>query len=264
VALRTFSLGVVGALALARAAAAAEPTELECIAPESPPIGAQGVPTNPLFFGFGIAELTDPDGGLRATEPAPAPWDFDARYRVPLVPLASDTTYSYEVEIGGTTLPANVTSGSAPDVTPPTAPVFLRHFGASDPNQYSGCATNRVELLSITPSTDDATPAGELRYSVSRQLEMGSLQRAYSELSLLDGGLLALPYGLQGIPGDYVIQARDWAGNLSPPSNVLPIDIGPGCTCAGRTTGPGPVSTFGLLGALFWWRRRRMASRRAP
>jgi uncharacterized protein (TIGR03382 family) len=251
-------------LVVARSAAAAEPSELECLATESPPIGAQGIPTNPLFFGFGIAALTDPDGGLRATEPAPPPWDFDARYRVPTAPLAAGTSYSFELEVSGTTLPGVVTSGPGPDDTPPTAPVILRHFGASDPNQYSGCATNRVELLSLTPSTDDATPPGDLRYSVARQLPSGGLQRSYSELRLLDGGLLALPYGLQGLPGTYVVQARDWAGNLSPPSNSEAIDIGPGCDCAGRTTGPGPVSAFGLLGALFWWRQRRRVGRRTP
>jgi hypothetical protein len=253
---------VLCAVAVGRSAAAAEPSELECIPSESPPIGAQGIPTNPLLFGFGIDALTDPDGGLLATQPAPAPWDFDARYRVPVAPLAVGTSYSFQVEVSGTTLPGAVTSGSGSDSISPTAPVILGHFGAADPNQYSGCATNRVELLSVTPSTDDATPAADLRYSVSRQLDAGVLERSYSELRLFDGGLLALPYGLQGLPGSYVVQARDWAGNLSPPSNVEPIDIGPGCDCGGHTTGPGPVSVFGLIGALFWSLHR--ATRRQP
>jgi MYXO-CTERM domain-containing protein len=162
------------------------------------------------------------------------------------------------MEVEGTILPGSV-STAGPDHAAPTAPVILDHFGAGNPNEYFGCTTNRVELLSITPSTDDQTPAADLRYSVSRQLSPGTLERAYAELSLFDGGLLALPYGLQGLPGTYVVQARDWAGNISAPSNPEPIDIGPGCDCGGQTTGHGPVSMLGLLGALLLWVRSKRA-----
>jgi uncharacterized protein (TIGR03382 family) len=181
-----------------------------------------------------------------------------------VAPLAAATTYSFQLEVQGTELPGAVTTASGPDRIAPTPPAILGHFAASDPNRYSACVTNRVELLSLRASTDDATQANDLRYSVSRLLPTGSLERSYSELSLFDGGLLALPYGLQGLPGSYVAQARDWAGNLSPPSNAEAIDIGPGCSCAGRTTGPGPVSRLGLLGAGLWWLQRRRVGRRPP
>jgi hypothetical protein len=248
---------------LARPALAHRQAGLECEPPPFPPIGTTGVPTNALIFDFAAPVLEGCPGCPVATLPAPAPWDFDARYRVPATPLAPDTAYQmiYQ-ESGGPTI-GSFTTGSGPDLVPPTAPIALGHYAAPDPNAYTFCLADRLELLPIVPATDDQTPQSLLRYVVSDVQPDGGAVIIFNDLTpveLGDGGqALALPMGLSGLPDGYSVQARDLAGNLSPPSAVQAIDVGPTCDFAESTAGRGPPSLLALwlLGLLLLRPRKR-------
>jgi hypothetical protein len=266
-----FALGLATWL-LAPRAPATEPSDLSCEPQPSPPPGDTAVPINPLLFGFGIQGLTDPNGQSVLTIPAPAPWDLDARYRVPATPLSPNTTYAMTYELQVATATGTFTTSSERDTQPPTAPGALWHAQAANPNQFSICATDETELFGLAPSTDDLTLPGDLRYSLSRALPDGGLAMLFNELTpvtLADGGAgIAVQYGLEGLPGDYVLQARDLAGNLSAPSAVQRVEIGPGCTFASSTTGRRQGNLWVLLGLLLslghGWRRRNAARERSP
>jgi hypothetical protein len=76
-------------------------------------------------------------------------------------------------------------------------------------------------------------------------------------VTLGDGGLaLAVEYGLEGLPGDYVLRARDLAGNLSAPSKVQKVEVAPGCTFASSTTGRRRASFWPLILLILLTRRR--------
>ena len=220
---------------------------IECEPPPSPSPGSQGVPTNVLLFG--LAAETVQGTTTVATSPAPPPWNADARYRVPVAPLAPNAAYEITVLLTFGTSVASFTTAAGPDDVPPSAPVALGHL-AADPSLDMGCMADHLELLPIDPSVDDQTPATELRYSVSQELPDGGLQLAYAELipiALGDGGVaLPLPFGLSGLPGSYVIQARDWAGNLSAPSAPVTVEVGPNCDFAESTAGGAPPSLLAL------------------
>jgi hypothetical protein len=262
----------IGFCLVAGIARATQPSDLSCEPNPSPPPGST-VPLNPLLFDFDADSLTDANGNPVATSPAPPPWDLDARYRVPaqLLQPNSDYTMTYELEV--TTASGNFVTGAAADTQPPTAPGALWHQHASNANQFApyqggGCATDETELFGLAPSTDDLTPPDDIRYNLSLVFSDGGLSMLFNELSpqaLGDGGLvIAVPYGLEGLPGDYVLQARDLAGNLSAPSSVQKVEIGPGCTFASSTTGRRQASFWPLLLVLLLLRRRseRRRSRR--
>jgi len=83
--------------------------------------------------------------------------------------------------------------------------------------------------------------------------------------TLPDAGLaIAVEYGLQGLPGDYVLQARDLAGNLSGPSAVEKVEIGPGCDFATSTTGQRSAGLWQLLLILLLLQPRRRSARAVP
>ncbi|MHB1845503.1 MAG: hypothetical protein ACYCWW_11800 [Deltaproteobacteria bacterium] len=236
---------------------------LICLSPPSPSPASSGVPTNALLFDFNATELQDSSGGLVPLFQPGAPWDDDARYRAAELPLQPNATYLLPFAPGGAPSTGSFTTGSGPDTTPPSAPAVLGAI-PGDGNDFAyGCFSDRLELLPLVPSEDDATPASELRYEVSEQLPDGGLARVYEELvpvGLPDGGsVLPLPMGLSGLPGSYVVQARDWAGNLSPPSAPVRITVGPSCDFAESTAGGAPPSLLALwlLGLGFLARRRR-------
>ncbi len=227
---------------------------LECLAPPFPPIGTTNVPTNVLIFDFAAPVLQA--AGPTPTVPAASPWDFDSRYRVASTPLAPNTQYEMFYQLTGGPAIGSFTTGAGPDTQAPTAPVALGHFQAPNPNAFTFCLSDRLELIPIVPSTDDQTPQALLRYSVSDQLPDGGLSVLFNELtpvSFADGGLaLALPMGLQGLPDRYVVQARDLAGNLSAPSGAQAVDVGPTCDFAESTAGRGPPSLLGLWAFGLW------------
>ncbi len=257
--MKSFALGLWAVWLVAGTARATQPSDLSCEPEPSPPPGAT-VPLNPLLFDFDAESLTDSSGNAIATAPAPSPWDLDARYRVPAQPLQPGTSYAMTYELDITTASGTFLTGDAVDTQPPTAPGALWHGGAENPNLYSACATDETELFGLAPSTDDLTPQGDLRYNLSLALPDGGLAMLFNELSpqaLGDGGLvIAIQYGLEGLPGDYVLQARDLAGNLSPPSAVQKVEIGPGCTFASSTTGRRQASLWPLLMILLLGLRR--------
>ena len=245
----------VGICLVSGIARASQPSDLSCEPDPSPPPGTT-VPLNPLLFDFDAESLTDAKGDAVATAPAPPPWDLDARYRVPTQPLVPNSAYTLTYELEVTTASGSFVTGAAADTQPPTAPGALWHAHASNPNQFApyqggGCATDETELFGLAPSTDDLTPSSDLRYNLSLVLPDGGLSMLFNELSpqsLSDGGLvIAVPYGLEGLPGDYVLQARDLAGNLSAPSGVQKVEVGPGCTFASSTTGRRQASWWPLL-----------------
>jgi hypothetical protein len=164
-------------------------------------------------------------------------------------------------QVTGGTAVGTFTTGPGPDTQPPTAPVALGHYQSSDPNAYTFCLSDRLELVPILPSTDDQTPQSLIRYNVSQQLSDGGLAVLYNDLtpiSFSDGGVaIALEMGLQGLPDDYVVQARDLAGNLSAPSGEQAVDIGPTCDFAESTAGRGPPSLLGLWIFGLWFLRPR-------
>ncbi len=241
-------LFAAGALAVAPAALAHRQAGLECLAEPQPSPGAV-VPTNVLIFDFAAPILQGPQGPV-PTLPAPAPWDFDARYRVPQSPLLPNSAYQILLQQNAGPTVATFTTGAGPDVTPPAAPTALGHFQAPNPGDFPFCMADRVELIPIVPATDDQTPQGDLRYSVSELLPDGGLSPIYAELTpttLGDGGtVLVLPMGLQGLPDSYVVQARDAAGNLSAASQPQPVDVGPTCDFAESTAGRGPPDLLAL------------------
>ncbi|MHB8416830.1 MAG: hypothetical protein ACYDCL_02055 [Myxococcales bacterium] len=235
---------------------------LECEPPPFPPSGTANVPTNALIFDFAAPVLNPAGPSSVPTLPAPPPWDFDARYRVPAAPLSPNTAYVllYQTSSGPTI--GTFTTGPGPDVLAPSAPVALGHYPAPDPNAYTFCLADRLELLPIVPSIDDQTPQALLRYQVAEPSPDGGSEIVFNDLTpveLPDGGqALALPMGLSGLPDGYTVQARDLAGNLSAPSAVQAIDVGPTCDFAESTAGRGPPSLLGLwLLGLFWLRRRK-------
>ena len=245
-------------------ARATQPSDLSCEPNPSPPPGDSAVPLNPLLFGFGLDSLTDAAGNTIATQPAPAPWDIDARYRVPVQPLQANSAYTMIYELEVTTAPGTFVTAGVADTQPPSAPGALWRAHASNANQFfpyqsGGCATDETELFGLEPSTDDLTQPSDLRYSLSLVIPDGGLSMLFNELSaqpLGDGGLvIATPYGLEGLPGDYVLQARDLAGNLSAPSAVQKVEIGPGCTFASSTTGRRQASLWPLILVLLLRRR---------
>ncbi len=248
---------VLGLLALlwALPALAHRQAGLECIAPPFPPDGTINVPTNALIFDF-AAPVLNPDEMAIPTLPAPPPWDFDSRYRVPATTLAPNTQYLMIYQVTGGSAVGAFTTGAGPDTQPPTAPIALGHFQSSDPNAYIFCICDRLELVPIVPSTDDQTPQALIRYSVSEQLSDGGLAILYNELTPVtfsDGGMaLPLEMGLQGLPDNYVVQARDLAGNLSAPSAPQAPDVGTTCDFAESTAGRGPPSLLGLWAFGLW------------
>lgn len=250
---------LAAALLWAAPALAHRQAGLECLAPPFPPDGTTNVPTNVLVFDFAAPVLQTV--APIPTVPAPAPWDFDARYRVASMPLSPNTNYVLTYQTSSGPAIGSFTTGAGPDTQPPTAPVALGHFQAADANAFTFCLADRLELIPIVPATDDQTPQSLLRYSVSNQLPDGGLSLLYNELtpvSFPDGGLaLALPMGLQGLPDGYVVQARDLAGNLSPPSAQQAIDVGPTCDFAESTAGRGPPSLLGLWAFGLWLLRPR-------
>jgi len=268
---RLRAAGVALSLAWALPALAHRQAGLECIAPPFPPAGTSNVPTNVLIFDFAAPVLQSGSGPV-PTLPAPPPWDFDSRYRVPSTPLAPNTQYLMLYQETGLATIQPFTTGPGPDTVPPSAPVALGHFEAPDPNAFTFCLSDRLELVPIVPATDDQTPQSLLRYNVSEQLPDGGLAVLYNDLtpvSFSDGGVaLALEMGLQGLPDHYVVQARDLAGNLSPPSSPQAVDVGPTCDFAESTAGRGPPSVLGLWVLGLWLlrprRRRRFAARTAP
>jgi len=245
-------------------ARATQPSDLSCEPEPSPPPGAT-VPLNPLLFDFDAESLTDSSGNPIATSPAPPPWDLDARYRVPVQPLEPSSSYAITYQLGVTTASGTFVTGATNDTQAPTAPGALWHAHADNANQFApyqsgGCATDEAELFGLQPSADDLTPQADLRYNLSLVLADGGSSMLFNELSpqaLGDGGfVIAVPYGLEGLPGDYVLQARDLAGNLSAPSAVQKVEIGPGCTFASSTTGRREASLWPLLLIVFLGRRR--------
>ena len=242
---------------LAASARASEPFDLSCEPFPTPSPGLADVPENALLFGFGIGALTDPNGKSVATTQAPPPWDLDGRYRVPVHPLAATTLYTVNFDLQTATVQASFTTLSTPDTHSPTAPGVSWFAAASDPNQFSRCTTDHTELFGLAPSIDDLTLQGDLRYSLSRVLSDGGLSMVFNELTPLDlpdgGTLLAVQYGLDGLPGDYVVQARDLAGNLSAPSDPQQVEIDPGCTFASSTTGRGLGNLWIAVLALWRW-----------
>jgi hypothetical protein len=248
------------ALTAATPALAHRQAGLECIAPPFPPDGTSNVPTNVLIFDF-AAPILNPDETPIPTLPAPAPWDFDSRYRVPSAALAPNTEYLMIYQVTGGSAVGSFTTGAGPDTQPPTAPVALGHFQSSDPNAFTFCISDRLELIPIIESTDDQTPPALIRYSVSEAQSDGGLSVLYNDLTPVtfsDGGVaLALEMGLQGLPDDYVVQARDLAGNLSAPSTTQAVDVGPTCDFAESTAGRGPPSLVGLWVFGLWLLRPR-------
>ena len=210
------------ALLLGGTAFAHRQAGLECLAPPFPPDGTTNVPTNVLIFDFAAPVLQA--AAPVPTLPAPFPWDFDARYRIPSTALAPATQYEMIYQVAGGAAIGSFTTGAGPDTQAPTAPVALGHFQSGDPNSFTFCLADRLELVPIVPSTDDQTPQALIRYSVSEALPDGGLNVLYNDLtpvSFPDGGAaLALEMGLQGLPDAYVVQARDLAGNLSIPSQL--------------------------------------------
>ncbi len=236
---------------------------LECLAPPFPPSGTTQVPTNALIFDFASPVLQGGPTESVPTLPASAPWDFDARYRVPATPLAPNTSYTMIYQLSGGPTLGSFTTGPGPDLVPPSAPTALGHYPAPDPNAYTFCLADRLEILPILPATDDQTPQSLLRYEVSELLPDGGSVIVFNDLTPVDlgdgGQALALPMGLSGLPDGYAVQARDLAGNLSPPSAPQAIDVGPTCDFAESTAGRGPPSLLALwLLGLFWlWPRKR-------
>jgi hypothetical protein len=258
---RRLELGLAGVLALLWGAPALAHRQagLECIAPPFPPDGTTNVPTNVLIFDFAAPVLQA--AAPVPTLPAPSPWDFDARYRVPSTALAPNTQYEMIYQVAGGAAIGSFTTGAGPDTQAPTAPVALGHFQSGDPNSFTFCLADRLELVPIVPSTDDQTPQALIRYSVSEPLPDGGLSVLYNDLtpvSFPDGGVaLALEMGLQGLPDAYVVQARDLAGNLSSPSTSEAIDVGPTCDFAESTAGRGPPSLLGMWALGLWLLRPR-------
>jgi hypothetical protein len=244
-------------------ARATQPSDFACEPEPSPPPSDSQVPENPLLFGFAVDSLTDSNGAPVATAPAPAPWDLDARYRVPAKPLNANATYTMSFVLGPSTSAGQFQTLAAIDTQAPSAPSVLWFGGAANANTFSFCATDRTELFGLGPSSDDLSAQSDLRYDLSQVLSDGGLAMVYNELmpfGLPDGGLvLAVQYGLQGMPGDWVAQARDLAGNLSAPSGVQHVDIGTGCTFASSTTGRGESSLLLALLGLVALRRRTRA-----
>jgi hypothetical protein len=258
------SLIAILALLWASPALAHRQAGLECIAPPFPPDGTTNVPTNVLIFDFAAPVLEGV--GPIPTLPAPAPWSFDSRYRIPSTTLQPDTQYEMIYQVTNGAAIGSFVTGPGPDVQPPTAPIALGSFQASDPNTYTFCLSDRLELIPIVPSTDDQTPQPLIRYCVSEQLADGGLAMLYNDLTpvtFTDGGAaLALEMGLQGLPDDYVVQARDLAGNLSALSTTQAVDVGPTCDFAQSTAGRGPPSLLALW-IMGLWLLRPYRSRRA-
>ncbi len=239
-------------LVVAAPALAHRQAGLACLAAPAPAAGGV-VPTNVLVFDFAAPILQGPRGPI-PTVPAPPPWDFDARYRVAASPLLPNTTYQILLQFAGGPQVASFTTGAAPDTKPPSAPKVLAAYDAPDPADFTYCMADRVELIAIAPSTDDTADPASLRYSVSAPAPDGGLTPVYAELTpvvLGDGGTaLVLPVGIAGLPGSYVVQARDEAGNLSAPGRPTAVDVGPTCDFSESTAGraaPPDVLTLLLL-----------------
>lgn len=243
---------------------------LACLEPPSPSPGATGVPTNALLYDFNATGLQSESGGTVPLLQAGAPWDDDARYRSPSSPLQPGTTYLLPFAPGGGPTTGSFTTGAGPDTLAPSAPALLGAVPGDGMNPVYGCISDRLELFPLEPSTDDQTPASEIRYELSVALPDGGFERTYEELvpvGLPDGGLvLAVPMGLSGLSGSYVARARDWAGNLSPPSAPVRVAVGPTCDFAESTAGSGPPSLLALwlLGLGFLARRRRAVQNGRP
>ncbi len=127
--------------------------------------------------------------------------------------LAPDTTYTFKVtasDASGNTAESNVLSVTTPPVTdfvPPSAPGNLTGFDG-------GCGEG---WLSWNASSDNVDPPSAIRYDayVNGQLA--------PESSSTFGTTSTIAYALVQGTNTFVVRAVDSSGNVSEPSNELPI-----------------------------------------
>jgi chitodextrinase len=126
--------------------------------------------------------------------------------------LAPDTTHVFKVvasDASGNTAESNVLSVTTPpatDLVPPSAPTNLNGFDG-------GCGE---AWLNWSPSTDDVDPPSAIRYDVY-------VNGQPAPESSTIGSTSTIAYARVQGTNTFVVRAVDSSGNVSEPSNELPI-----------------------------------------